>query len=98
MIENLIRDEATNEIVRRHFGGFHGYIERRPRDARWRGRRVAQVARAQRARAAIGHALAFETWRSLVRENRASDDAEAVEADERTSSRPRSTRGPSPPV
>jgi AcrR family transcriptional regulator len=36
-----------------------------------------------RTRAAIGHALAFETWRSLVR-NQGFDDAEAVELMART--------------
>jgi hypothetical protein len=37
------------------------------RDVLMRGRRERSQARG-RVRAAIGHALAFETWRSLVRE------------------------------
>lgn len=66
MIANLIRDEATNENVRRHFGAFHGYMDA-ARDVLMQGRRERGQARV-RVRAAIGHALAFETWRSLVRE------------------------------
>jgi AcrR family transcriptional regulator len=66
MIANLIRDEATNENVRRHFGAFHGYIDA-ARDLLMKRRRERGQTRV-RIRAAIGHALAFETWRSLVRE------------------------------
>jgi AcrR family transcriptional regulator len=66
MMANLIRDEATNENVRRHFGAFHAYLGA-ARDVLMRGRRERGQARA-RVRAVIGHALAFETWRSLVRE------------------------------
>jgi AcrR family transcriptional regulator len=66
MIANMIRDEATNENVRRHFSAFHGYMDA-ARDVLMQGRRERGQARV-RVRAAIGHALAFETWRSLVRE------------------------------
>jgi AcrR family transcriptional regulator len=66
MIANLIRDEETNEHVRRHFGPFHGYMDA-ARDVLMRGRRERGQGRV-RVRAAIGHALAFETWRSLVRD------------------------------
>jgi AcrR family transcriptional regulator len=66
MIANLLRDEATNENVRRLLAAFHGFMEA-ARDILMRGRREQGQARA-RVRAAIGHALAFETWRSLVRE------------------------------
>jgi AcrR family transcriptional regulator len=66
MLANLIRDEATNENVRRHFSAFHGYLDA-ARDVLMRARRERGQERA-RVRAAIGHALAFETWRSLVRE------------------------------
>ena len=66
MIANLIRDEATNENVRRHFSAFHGYMGA-ARDVLMQGRRERGQMR-MRVRAAIGHALAFETWRSLVRE------------------------------
>jgi AcrR family transcriptional regulator len=66
MIANLIRDEPTNENVRRHFAAFHWYMDA-ARDVLMTGRRERGHARA-RVRAAIGHALAFTTWRSLVRE------------------------------
>jgi AcrR family transcriptional regulator len=66
MIANLLRDEATNESVQRHFGAFHVYMDA-ARDVLMQGRRERGQARG-RVRAAIGHALAFETWRSLVRE------------------------------
>jgi AcrR family transcriptional regulator len=66
MIANMIRDGATNENVRRHFSAFHGYMDA-ARDVLMQGRRERGQARV-RVRAAIGHALAFETWRSLVRE------------------------------
>jgi AcrR family transcriptional regulator len=66
MMNNLIRDEATNENVRRHFAAFHGYMDA-ARDLLMAGRRERGGSRG-RVRAAIGHALAFTTWRSLVRE------------------------------
>ena len=66
MISNLIRDEETNENVRSHFGAFRGYMDI-ARDTLMRGRRERGGSRS-RVRGAIGHALAFETWRSLVRE------------------------------
>jgi AcrR family transcriptional regulator len=76
MMENLIRDEATNENVRRHFAGFHDYMDA-ARDQLMVGRRERGRAR-KRARAAIGHSLAFATWRSLTREQ-GLGDSEAVE-------------------
>jgi AcrR family transcriptional regulator len=66
MIANLLRDEATNEHVRRQFAGFRAYLDE-ARETLMRGRRERGQARS-RVRAAIGHALAFTTWRSLVRE------------------------------
>jgi AcrR family transcriptional regulator len=66
MLANLIRDEPTNENVRRHFAAFHGYMDA-ARDVLMQGRRERGQPRV-RVRAATGHALAFETWRSLVRE------------------------------
>lgn len=76
MMGNLIRDEATNASVKRTFRAFHAYMDA-ARDALmegWdaRGRRRARL------RAAVGHALAFSTWRSLVREQ-GLEDAQAVE-------------------
>jgi AcrR family transcriptional regulator len=66
MIANLLRDEAANETVRRHFAAFRGYMDA-ARDLLLQGRRERGGSRV-RVRAAIGHALAFTTWRSLVRE------------------------------
>jgi AcrR family transcriptional regulator len=66
MMSNLIRDEATNKNVSRHFSDFYGYLDS-ARDLLMKGRNERGPTRA-RVRAAIGHALAFSTWRSLVRE------------------------------
>ena len=76
MMENLIRDEATNENVRRHFAGFHDYMDA-ARDVLMAGRGLRGHAR-KRAQAAIGHALAFSTWQSLVHEQ-GLDEPEAVQ-------------------
>ncbi len=76
MIENMVRDEATNENVRRHFGGFRAYLEA-ARDTLLAGRGLRGAAR-KRARAAIGHALALSTWQSVARDN-GLDDGEAVD-------------------
>jgi AcrR family transcriptional regulator len=66
MISNLIRDEQTSETVRRRFSGFHDYMDA-ARDVVMKGRPERGQARV-RVRAAVGHALDFATWRSLVRE------------------------------
>jgi hypothetical protein len=76
MMDNLHRDEVTMPTVRERFAGFHQFravardllVRGRPE----RGRRRDEV------RAAIGHALAFTTWRSLAREQ-GLDDAQAAE-------------------
>jgi AcrR family transcriptional regulator len=75
MMENLIRDEVTNENVRRSFSVFHAYMSA-ARDTLMAGRGARGRAR-RRLQAAIGHALAFETWRSLTRAQGLDDD-EAV--------------------
>jgi AcrR family transcriptional regulator len=62
MMDNLVRDEALVPTVRRTFGNFRGYLAG-ARDTLMAGRRGRK-----RQRAAIGHALAFGTWRSLARE------------------------------
>jgi AcrR family transcriptional regulator len=74
MMENLLRDEATNEHVRRNFGPFHAYMGA-ARDTLMAGRSARGGAR-KREQAAIGHALAFSTWRSLTRDQ----DLEGTEA------------------
>lgn len=76
MMENLIRDEATHENVRKRFGAFHAYIDAAT-DILMGGRTLRGRARA-RTKAVIGHALAFSTWRSLVREQ-GLDEAVAAE-------------------
>jgi AcrR family transcriptional regulator len=76
MMENLIRDEPVSELVQQHFAAYHGYIDA-AREALVRGRRARGRART-RERAAIGHALAFTTWRSLALGEDLDDDA-AVE-------------------
>ncbi len=76
MMENLIRDEAVSELVRRHFVGYRGYLEA-ARERLLRGRPARGRLRA-RERAAIGHALAFPTWRSLALDQ-GLDDEQAVE-------------------
>jgi hypothetical protein len=58
--------------VRRTFQNFRGYLAG-ARDTLMAGRRGRK-----RQRAAIGHALAFGTWRSLAREQ-GLDDAEAAD-------------------
>jgi AcrR family transcriptional regulator len=76
MMDNLHRDEVTMPIVRRLFTPFHEYIGA-ARETLSRGRHVRGRAR-DRVRAAIGHALAYPTWRSLTREQ-GLDDAQAAE-------------------
>lgn len=66
MLENLTRDEALVPTVRRTFSGFRGYLAA-AQDVLMGGRRLRGRAR-ERVAATIGHALAFATWRSLVRE------------------------------
>lgn len=76
MLANLLRDEQQMPIVAQVFGAYHGYIAA-VGDMLLAGRGLRGRARV-RSRAAIGHALAFATWRSLVREQGLRED-EAVE-------------------
>ena len=66
MLDNLFRDEETVPSVKRTFGAYRAYIAAAC-DTLMAGRPVRGRAR-ERVRAAIGHALAFRTWQSLVRE------------------------------
>ena len=66
MYANLFRDEATHPDVKRTFSAFHAYIDA-ARETLMAGRRARGAAR-KRVQAAIGHSLAFPTWRSLARE------------------------------
>ena len=76
VMENLIRDEPVSEVVRQNFAGYRQYLAA-ARDALVHGRRSRGRART-RERAAIGHALAFATWRSLALDE-GLDDAQAAE-------------------
>jgi len=76
MYVSLLRDEPLVPAVQRRLRDFYGYLRFIQDDLttsrRLRGRR------ARYADAAIGHALAFPTWRSLAREQGLSND-DAVE-------------------
>ena len=77
MYDSLLRDEPLMPIVQRLLGDFHGYLAAIP-DVLIAGRQLRGRA-ARRTRAAIGHAVAFPTWRSLAFEQGlAVDDAVAL--------------------
>jgi AcrR family transcriptional regulator len=76
MMDNLHRDEVTMPTVRHHFIAFRDY-QAGARETLLRGRHLRGRAR-DRVRAAIGHALAYPTWRSLTHEQ-GLDDAQAAE-------------------
>ena len=71
MMANLLRDEHAVPVVGELFRPYHGLLAAAA-DVLMAGRR-----RRRATRAAIGHALAFATWRSLAREQGLSD-AEAA--------------------
>jgi AcrR family transcriptional regulator len=73
MLENLLRDEQTSELVRERLGAFHWYLGA-ARDVLLAGSAL-RGARRRQASAAIGHALAFSTWKSLVAEQGLATDA-----------------------
>ena len=75
MYASLMRDEDLVPIVHRLLGDFYGYL-RAIEDILMAGRGLRGRA-ARRTRAAIGHALAFPTWRSLLRDRQLTD-ADAV--------------------
>jgi AcrR family transcriptional regulator len=76
MYDSLLRDEPLVPPIQRRLRDFYGYLGSIRDDlAAGRGLRGR---RAQYVRAAIGHALAFPTWRSLTREQGLGND-EAVE-------------------
>jgi AcrR family transcriptional regulator len=72
MMDNLLRDEASMPVVKGTFENFRNYLAA-ARETLTAGRRARK-----RQRAAIGHALAFATWRSLAREQ-GLDDAQAAD-------------------
>lgn len=71
MYTSLLRDEPVVPILQRLLADFYGYL-RAIQDILMAGRGVRGRA-ARRTRAAIGHALAFPTWRSLAREQGLAD-------------------------
>src|SRR5687768_9579936 len=75
MYTSLLRDESLVPIIHRRLQDFYGYL-RAVRESLMAGRGLRGHA-ARRTRAAIGHALAFPTWRSLAREQELAED-EAV--------------------
>jgi AcrR family transcriptional regulator len=76
MLENLYRDEELSAPVAQLFAGFHEYLT----GAReiLLARRGARGRTRKRISGAIGHAVAFATWRSLAIDQDLRDD-EAVE-------------------
>jgi AcrR family transcriptional regulator len=72
MMDNLHRDELTMPLIAQHFAPYHEYMVAL-RDLLMRGRSV-RGRRRDEARAAVGHALAYTTWRSLTREQELTDD------------------------
>ena len=75
MYTSLLRDATLVPIVERLLGAFYGYL-RAIEDVLMAGRGLRGRA-ARRTRAALGHALAFPTWRSLTREQ-GLGDADAI--------------------
>jgi AcrR family transcriptional regulator len=76
MYVSLLRDEPLVPPIQRRLRDFYGYLGSiREGLAAGRGLRGR---RAEHVRAAIGHALAFSTWRSLTREQGLGND-DAVE-------------------
>jgi AcrR family transcriptional regulator len=71
MLGNLFRDEVTVPIVGERFAAFRGYLVA-ARDVLMAGRRLRGAAKL-RTEAALGHAIAFSTWKSLVREQGLND-------------------------
>jgi AcrR family transcriptional regulator len=76
MYVSLLRDEPLVPALERRLRDFHGFLQG-IQDGLVAGRRL-RGRRAQLTRAALGHALAFSTWRSLAHDQRLGTD-DAVE-------------------
>jgi AcrR family transcriptional regulator len=76
MLSNLIRDADMVPAMQEEFGRFQLYFTA-ALDALVAGRRLRGRS-GSRIKAGLGHALAFSTWRSLVREQ-GLDEAEAID-------------------
>jgi AcrR family transcriptional regulator len=75
MLDNLFRDESIVPLVAERFAAFRDYLTA-ARETLLAGRSL-RGASARRVQGAVGHAVAFSTWKSLVREHQVSD-ADAV--------------------
>jgi AcrR family transcriptional regulator len=75
MYTSLLRDEPLVPAVAKRLRDFYGYLGSIQDDLA--ARRGLRGRRAQHTRAAIGHALAFPTWRSLTRDEGLSNDEAA---------------------
>jgi AcrR family transcriptional regulator len=76
MLAKLFRDQSLVPAVAKQLGAYRFYVDA-SKGVLMAGRRV-RGARRRRTEAAIGHALAFDTWRSLVHDQELRTD-EAVE-------------------
>jgi AcrR family transcriptional regulator len=72
MMANILRDAPAMPVVDRNLGAYRGFLAA-ALEVLMTGRRSRRPTRA-----AIGHALAFPTWRSLAREQELTD-AEAAQ-------------------
>jgi AcrR family transcriptional regulator len=72
MYASLLRDEPLVPVVQRRLRDFHRYLDT-IEDVLTAGRGLRGRA-GRRTRAAIGHALAFATWRSLTHEQGLSEE------------------------
>jgi AcrR family transcriptional regulator len=71
MLDNLFRDETIVPLVGQRFAGFRDFVAAAGRTLE-AGRALRGAAR-RRTSAALTHAVAFSTWKSLVREQGLSD-------------------------
>jgi hypothetical protein len=76
MYTSLLRDEPLVPIVHRRLGAYYGYLNV-IEDSLMAGRGLRGRA-ARRTRAALGHAVAFPTWRSLTHEGLGDGEAVAL--------------------
>ena len=75
MYTSLLRDEPVVPIIQQLLRGFYDYV--RAIERTLMAGRGLRGGGARRTRAAIGHAVAFPTWRSLTHDQGLSD-ADAV--------------------
>jgi hypothetical protein len=76
MLDNLYRDEPVHPLVKERFTALRGYFAA-AQGVLLQGRKLRGGAR-RRTGAALGHAISFPTWKSLVREQELSDEEAAA--------------------